>query len=67
MNLIYTESTKLLRLNILNRIYEATISPPEEQSRLHKMLVFFEQNCSTVFGEVVSDLSQAHAGTSNEV
>lgn len=65
MNLIYTKSTKLLSLNFLYRIYEAAISSPEEQSRLHKMLVLFKQNCSTVFSEAVSDLSQAYA--SNEV
>lgn len=52
MNLIYTKSTKLLTLNFLNRIYEAAISAPEEQSRLHKMLVLFKQNCSTVFSEL---------------
>jgi len=66
MNLIHSVSTKFLRLNILNRIYEATISSPEEQNRLHKMLVLFKQNGSTVFGEAVSDLSQAHPRISNE-
>lgn len=61
------KSTKLMSLNILNRIYEGAVSPPGEQNRVHKMLILLKQNFSTVFHEGVSDLSQAHAGISNEV
>lgn len=67
MNLVRCKSTKILMLNVLNQLYKATVPPPEEQSRLHKMLKFFKQNCSAVFYKVISDLFQAHAGVSNEV